>query len=153
MTSDEATRLIHRRARALALATREERPDAPVRVATRIDPRNPDVGLDAPWTCIVTVHQGDVVVLRVDSPGDDPTAALYGAPEVLKTKILDVTRRLHDALSLLVDGADLVEPPEPPSPPAAAEVPRRTRRPRSASPSEGPAGPQLSLTPTPKDPP
>ncbi len=151
MTPADAQRLILRRARALALATREEHPDAPLRIATRIDPRSPSDGLHAPWTCSVTVYQGGVVVLHVEGRGDDPLAALLAAPVALEAKVRDVIARLDAALATEVDGADLVSPPEPePEPPPAADTARRPRRARGGAASTT-TTPQLSLSSTTKD--
>lgn len=166
MTADDALRLVERRARALALATREEHPDRPVVVRTSVQPRGD--GFPAPWTYCVRVYQGDAVILSVDSPADDPLAAVVLAPDVLEAKIRAVCSRLAEALRTGVDGAEMTDAddaprlvdPAPPRAPRNAEAlsetpapteppaPRRARRAKTTTPEATRApgdDPQLSL--------
>jgi len=167
VTADEAARLVERRARALALATREENPDRPVVVKTSVQPRG--AGFAAPWTYCVRVYQGDVAILSVDSPGDDPLAAVTLAPGVLEAKIRAVCTRLDEALRTGVDGAEMADaedeprlvapaPPrgraaqaETPTPTETPETPepRRGRRPKPPKP-EGPVAPPPDADPDPQ---
>lgn len=113
MTSREAERQVHRRARALAIVRTKGRAAKPLTV------RLACVEDGGRWCATVAVHFGDEQVVNERAEGADPTAALLALPDVLALEI-EGTRSL--LLEALREGEDKAE--EEPTLVAASSRPK-----------------------------
>lgn len=132
MTPKIAERLIRRRARALAEV---RRPDSTEPITVAIN-----VFAAAPWQARVAAKVGGESVVIVESPGDDPNAALLALPEEL-ARLIEATRaKLAESLSVHVDGEELLGAEEPSQVLALTSPTPRRRRAKAPETPESPSG-------------